>query len=230
MKSPGHSEIASCGSWAASSAQRTQDFELPQQAANALGGGSCLIVANHMRWNSPRRSTCVASRCVWKASRQPRSQGAPSAKQKERDTCPPSSTPQRSARFPPASRCFPSPRRHQPSSRPQPRMSLRSRPKCPSCVWVTLPMGFIAPCLPTNAPHPPSGDQWLHEVKHDGFRGYRSQGRRAGETLRAALSLMCRCSDLGFLCRSAAGSAPPAPLHCPAVTHNRPPVSPEWWG
>jgi bifunctional non-homologous end joining protein LigD len=33
----------------------------------------------------------------------------------------------------------------------------------------TLPAGFIAPCLPTNAPTP-SGGQWLHEIKHDGFR------------------------------------------------------------
>ena len=34
----------------------------------------------------------------------------------------------------------------------------------------TLPAGFIAPCLPTNAPQPPSGEEWLHEIKHDGFR------------------------------------------------------------
>jgi bifunctional non-homologous end joining protein LigD len=33
-----------------------------------------------------------------------------------------------------------------------------------------LPVGFIAPCLPTKAPRPPSGDVWLHEIKHDGFR------------------------------------------------------------
>src|SRR5438105_12161143 len=33
-----------------------------------------------------------------------------------------------------------------------------------------LPLGFIAPCLPTKAPQPPSGDAWLHEIKHDGFR------------------------------------------------------------
>jgi bifunctional non-homologous end joining protein LigD len=33
-----------------------------------------------------------------------------------------------------------------------------------------LPGGFIAPCLPINAPQPPSGEQWLHEIKHDGFR------------------------------------------------------------
>jgi bifunctional non-homologous end joining protein LigD len=30
--------------------------------------------------------------------------------------------------------------------------------------------GFIAPCLSTKAKNPPSGDAWLHEIKHDGFR------------------------------------------------------------
>jgi ATP-dependent DNA ligase len=33
-----------------------------------------------------------------------------------------------------------------------------------------VPVGFIAPCLPTSAPQPPSGAIWLHEIKHDGFR------------------------------------------------------------
>jgi bifunctional non-homologous end joining protein LigD len=33
-----------------------------------------------------------------------------------------------------------------------------------------LPSGFIAPCLPSSAPRPPSGELWLHEIKHDGFR------------------------------------------------------------
>jgi bifunctional non-homologous end joining protein LigD len=32
-----------------------------------------------------------------------------------------------------------------------------------------FPAGFISPCLPTNAPQPPSGELWLHEIKHDGF-------------------------------------------------------------
>jgi ATP-dependent DNA ligase len=41
-----------------------------------------------------------------------------------------------------------------------PAISLRPRP---------LPAGFIAPCLPTKAPTP-SGAEWLHEIKHDGFR------------------------------------------------------------
>jgi bifunctional non-homologous end joining protein LigD len=35
---------------------------------------------------------------------------------------------------------------------------------------LTLPAGFIPPCLPMMAPRPPSGPFWLHEVKHDGFR------------------------------------------------------------
>jgi bifunctional non-homologous end joining protein LigD len=33
-----------------------------------------------------------------------------------------------------------------------------------------LPPGFIAPCLPTRAPEPPSGAAWVHEIKHDGIR------------------------------------------------------------
>ena len=35
---------------------------------------------------------------------------------------------------------------------------------------LTLPAGFIPPCLPMMAPRPPSGPFWLHEIKHDGFR------------------------------------------------------------
>ena len=34
----------------------------------------------------------------------------------------------------------------------------------------SLPAGFIAPCLPTKADSLPSGEMWLHEIKHDGFR------------------------------------------------------------
>jgi ATP-dependent DNA ligase len=33
-----------------------------------------------------------------------------------------------------------------------------------------LPRGFVPPCLPTKAPQPPSGDVWVHEIKHDGYR------------------------------------------------------------
>jgi ATP-dependent DNA ligase len=45
----------------------------------------------------------------------------------------------------------------------------------------SLPAGFIAPCLPTSAPQPPSGALWLHEIKHDGFRVI---ARKAGERVR----------------------------------------------
>jgi bifunctional non-homologous end joining protein LigD len=35
---------------------------------------------------------------------------------------------------------------------------------------VRRPPGFIEPCLPTLARTVPSGPQWVHEIKHDGFR------------------------------------------------------------
>jgi hypothetical protein len=34
----------------------------------------------------------------------------------------------------------------------------------------SLPSGFIPPCLPTRAHCAPSGDQWSHEITHDGIR------------------------------------------------------------
>src|SRR5262249_55572884 len=30
--------------------------------------------------------------------------------------------------------------------------------------------GFIEPCLPSPADQPPSGPEWIHEIKHDGYR------------------------------------------------------------
>jgi bifunctional non-homologous end joining protein LigD len=32
------------------------------------------------------------------------------------------------------------------------------------------PAGFIKPCQPTLTDKPPSGPQWIHEIKHDGYR------------------------------------------------------------
>jgi len=34
----------------------------------------------------------------------------------------------------------------------------------------TLPAGFIAPCLPSPAARQATGSQWIHEIKHDGYR------------------------------------------------------------
>jgi bifunctional non-homologous end joining protein LigD len=30
--------------------------------------------------------------------------------------------------------------------------------------------GIIQPCIPTRASKPPAGPQWVHEIKHDGYR------------------------------------------------------------
>ena len=43
-----------------------------------------------------------------------------------------------------------------------------------------LPAGFIAPCLPTSA-QPPSGEDWVHEIKHGGFRVI---GRKNGDRVK----------------------------------------------
>jgi ATP-dependent DNA ligase len=32
------------------------------------------------------------------------------------------------------------------------------------------PPGFIEPCIPTPASKPPVGPDWIHEIKHDGYR------------------------------------------------------------
>jgi ATP-dependent DNA ligase len=45
----------------------------------------------------------------------------------------------------------------------------------------SLPVGFVAPCLPTSAPRPPSGEGWVHEIKHDVFRII---ARKDGERVR----------------------------------------------
>src|SRR5258708_5500951 len=31
-------------------------------------------------------------------------------------------------------------------------------------------MGFVEPCLPSPAKKPPAGSNWIHEIKHDGYR------------------------------------------------------------
>ena len=42
-----------------------------------------------------------------------------------------------------------------------------------------LPLAFIPPCIPTWARHAPVGRDWVHEIKHDGYRlMVRRQGAR----------------------------------------------------
>jgi bifunctional non-homologous end joining protein LigD len=42
-------------------------------------------------------------------------------------------------------------------------------------------IGFVEPCLPSPAERPPAGSNWLHEIKHDGFR---ILARRDGASVR----------------------------------------------
>src|SRR6201987_689724 len=51
------------------------------------------------------------------------------------------------------------------------------RPHMAGMLWRTpprsrhpLPAGFVKPCRPTLVPCPPAGPDWLHEIKHDGYR------------------------------------------------------------
>jgi bifunctional non-homologous end joining protein LigD len=44
-----------------------------------------------------------------------------------------------------------------------------------------LPAGFVVPAQPIKAAKPPSGPDWVHEIKHD---GYRLIVRRDGPTVR----------------------------------------------
>jgi bifunctional non-homologous end joining protein LigD len=44
-----------------------------------------------------------------------------------------------------------------------------------------FPAGFVIPAQPVNASKPPSGADWVHEIKHD---GYRLIVRRDGPTVR----------------------------------------------
>jgi hypothetical protein len=44
-----------------------------------------------------------------------------------------------------------------------------------------LPLGFVPPCLPIAAARPPSGPEWLREIKHDGFRCI---ARKSGQRVR----------------------------------------------
>jgi ATP dependent DNA ligase domain len=56
------------------------------------------------------------------------------------------------------------------------------------------PSGFIEPCLPTKAQRPPSGEAWLHEIKHDGFRVIaRKDGSRVRLYSRPGNDLTRRC-------------------------------------
>jgi ATP-dependent DNA ligase len=51
----------------------------------------------------------------------------------------------------------------------------------PSPAAQRRPPGFTEPCIPTLASRPPVGPQWVHEIKHD---GYRLITRKTGDRVR----------------------------------------------
>jgi len=60
-------------------------------------------------------------------------------------------------------------------------------------MYMRLPAGFVPPCLPTKAQEPPSGEAWLHEIKHDGFRVIaRKDGHRVRPYSRPAAAVAGR--------------------------------------
>jgi hypothetical protein len=67
------------------------------------------------------------------------------------------------------------------------------------------PSGFIQPCLPSPADHPPSGPGWLHGIKHDGFH---MMARRDA----AGMRLLTRNGIDCYMIVSKAGPPPPAPI------------------
>jgi hypothetical protein len=44
------------------------------------------------------------------------------------------------------------------------------------------PLGLIKLEIPTFVPEPPSGDGWIHEIKHDGLPPPAGQERDSGDT------------------------------------------------
>jgi ATP-dependent DNA ligase len=53
------------------------------------------------------------------------------------------------------------------------------------------PVGHIPPCLPSRAERPPAGPEWLHEIKHDGFRIMARRNDNAGA---AGFLILRQCS------------------------------------
>ena len=51
-------------------------------------------------------------------------------------------------------------------------MPHRIRGTCRGYIAAAMPtvLRFIEPCLPSPADRPPSGSNWIHEIKHDGYR------------------------------------------------------------
>ena len=69
----------------------------------------------------------------------------------------------------------------------------------------TPPTDFIEPCLPPAAPSPPTGADWLHEIKFDGYRLF---ARRDGAGIRLLTRNGYDWTDRYPLIRQAANELP----------------------
>jgi ATP-dependent DNA ligase len=55
----------------------------------------------------------------------------------------------------------------------------------------TLPAGFIAPCLLTSAPQPPSGEKWLHEIARKDDKQVKLYSRPGNDLTRRFPRTLC---------------------------------------
>jgi hypothetical protein len=78
---------------------------------------------------------------------------------------------------------------------------------CRHVVASACPAGGLRRAVPpTTAPHPPSGEPWLHEIKHDGFRVIaRKNGHRVKLYSRSWHDLTSRF-PLSYLWRALSGA------------------------
>jgi bifunctional non-homologous end joining protein LigD len=71
----------------------------------------------------------------------------------------------------------------------------------------SLPLISIEPCLPSFAETPPTGPDWIHEIKHDGFR---VMARRDGKKVRLTSR---KGKDLTYRFPQAAAAVAALPVH-----------------
>ena len=64
---------------------------------------------------------------------------------------------------------------------PSGHLTIATRPVRQLTLRMPLTRGFVPPCIPTRAHKAPTGPDWVHEIKHN---GYRLQVHRDGDTVR----------------------------------------------
>jgi bifunctional non-homologous end joining protein LigD len=71
------------------------------------------------------------------------------------------------------------------------------------------PIGFIELCIPARADKPPVGSDWIHEIKHD---GYRMMVRKQDDRIRLFSRRCYDCTDRFPLIREAVAALRPSAL------------------